>query len=89
MTPSVAPHKPADYINVDLKINYTRKISEMFPERKGERRDIRTLWDNRFRVNFWNEEPTRITRSYFVRVDDDGHLWIVDNESIKVEEPVV
>ena len=33
---------------------------------------IKPLWDNRYRVNVWKFNPNRISRSYFVKVSDNG-----------------
>lgn len=48
----------SNYINVNFVPNGGQKIT------------ISEVWENRYRVNIWTEEPCSISHSFFIKVKD-------------------
>ena len=65
-----------------------KRLEDWFPSRSGEfRRDIKPLWKNRYRINFWAEHI--INRSYFIKVQDNRIFISPDKgEDIEVTQPI-
>lgn len=47
-------------------------IEEELPDIPGRRKKIHHLWDNHFRVNYWDMEEGTIEPTHFVTVNEDG-----------------
>jgi len=73
-----------------------KRLEDYFPCRDDEfRRDIRPLWKNHYRINFWTQigkgivPDNRVARSYFVIVSDNKIYISPDKgEKIEITEPV-
>lgn len=48
----------------------SKYIDKNFVPNAGQKVTILEVWDNRYRVNIWTEEPCSISHSFFIKVKD-------------------
>ena len=61
--PTFAPPKPLT--DLDIVTAFARKTAQT-----GEEPVVRPLWDNHFRINYFNKDKGAIPRSLFVTLSD-------------------
>lgn len=57
-----------------MNIDVEKYIKENAVLDSDEKVVVKELWNNRYRVNVWKEDPNYISQSYFVRVSESGIL---------------
>jgi hypothetical protein len=65
---------PKPISNLEIATAFANKTIQV-----GEKVDVRVLWDNHFRINFWSKEKGNIIRSIFVRISG-GNVEIPDKQ---------
>lgn len=53
----------------------SKYIQEKFLPNQDQRITINEVWKNRFRVNIWEEDPNRVTYSFFIKTDKNEIIY--------------
>ena len=86
----VAELSSAPVVEKSKAMDPVEMISKLFPKDRSEfKRDIKHLWENRYRVNFWRNDPNTISRSYFVIVEIDEVYAYINEQKYLIDTEVL